>query len=646
MDIPALHPHQQAASFDFIVVGSGAGGAPLACNLARAGFKVLVLEAGGWDEPDVSKVPAFHPHASEHPDISWEFFVQHYSNPPEPDSKPPGPNGGQFYPRAATVGGCTMHNAMITICGPSGDWDEIAALTGDDSWSGDNMRTYFERFERCQYRESPAEWRGSLLGRVVDAAEDLVGLPHHGNPSRHGFGGWLNTTWANPVTAVEDRELLLEVLSAVHAAESAGLDEIGSLVEDLLDGELVARFDPNDWDTLRQKPEGVALIPIAVKDGARHSPRAFLRQVLAERPDRLVIRTGALATEILFDDRFPGAPPAAIGVRIRQGDRLYRAHPTPSGQAGAVEEVYCRREVILCGGAFNTPQLLKLSGIGPAAELQRWNLKVRLDRPGVGANLQDRYEVAVISQMSSDFSILKGLSLGPPQPGRPPDAALEEWMTRRTGLYASNAAVLGIFKKSSPELPAPDLFIFALPGFFKGYYKGYSEDGATKHDRLTWAILKAHTRNRAGAVTLRSADPLDVPDINFHYFKEGTDAEGADMKAMIYGVNFVRKLNAIAAGKGAVKEELWPGPAVASNDEEIARFVAREAWGHHASCSCPIGADDDPMAVLDSRFRVRGARNLRIVDASVFPRIPGVFIVSNIYMISEKASDVIAEDHR
>jgi choline dehydrogenase-like flavoprotein len=243
--------------------------------------------------------------------------------------------------------------------------------------------------------------------------------------------------------------------------------------------------------------------------------------------------------------------------------------------------------------------------------------------------------------------------MGEPARGQQPDAALKEWREKKTGLYTSNAVIIGILKKSRPELPAPDLFIFAVPGFFKGYYKGYSPDRAnpdlaSKHNLLTWLVMKAHTKNRAGTLTLRSTDPLDVPEINFHYFYEGTDRDdGEDLDAITQGFKFIRKINKIGMEKGAVKGEIWPRPEDNVQDEAAIRdFIAREAWGHHASCSCPIGADVDPMAVLDSRFRVRGVRNLRVVDASVFPRIPGIFIVTNVYMISEKASDVITEDNR
>ena len=243
--------------------------------------------------------------------------------------------------------------------------------------------------------------------------------------------------------------------------------------------------------------------------------------------------------------------------------------------------------------------------------------------------------------------------MGEPAPGQPPDAALKEWREKKTGLYTTNAVIIGILKKSRPELCEPDLFIFAVPGFFKGYYKGYSEDRAnpnlaTKHNLLTWLVMKAHTKNRAGTVTLRSTDPRDVPEINFHYFYEVTDRDGdEDLDAITEGFKFIRKINQIAMEKGVVKGQVWPRPEDNVHDEaSIREFITREAWGHHPSCSCPIGADGDPMAVLDSRFRVRGVRNLRVVDASVFPRIPGIFIVTNIYMISEKASDVIAEDNQ
>jgi choline dehydrogenase len=648
----ALHSKQQSAEHDFIIVGSGAGGGPLAANLAKNGFRVLVLEAGGWDAPEVAQVPAFHPHASEHPYLSWEFFVKHYADPKQLDSKWDTERNGIFYPRAATVGGCTVHNAMITICGPSSDWDEIARITNDDSWSGERMRAYFERLEHCDYL------RDSLLEKIWNRITSLFGIAPRAHSGRHGFHGWLHTTVADPKVGMKDNQLVEEILSALAATLiDQGVGAIGTIDSFLMDvfgNKTKARFDPNNWETMKRRPEGVMLVPIAVRDGQRNSPRDYLIQVQKEYPERLMIWPETLVTEIIFDrEPAEAGEPAAIGVRFLKGRHLYKAHPQANSTAGTSGEVYCKSEIILCGGAYNTPQLLKLSGIGPKTELENLQINVRVDLPGVGTNLQDRYEVAVVSEVKKDFVLLENLAMGEPAPRQEPDAALKEWREHRTGLYTSNAVIVGILKKSRPELPAPDLFIFAVPGLFKGYYKGYSQDRAnpdlaTKHNLLTWLVMKAHTKNRAGTVTLRSTDPCDVPEINFHYFYEGTDRDdGEDLGALVEGFKFIRKINRIAMDKGVVKCEIWPRPEDNVQDETAIRdFITREAWGHHASCSCPIGADDNPMAVLDSRFRVRGVRNLRVVDASIFPRIPGIFIVTNVYMISEKASDVIAEDNR
>jgi choline dehydrogenase-like flavoprotein len=178
-------------------------------------------------------------------------------------------------------------------------------------------------------------------------------------------------------------------------------------------------------------------------------------------------------------------------------------------------------------------------------------------------------------------------------------------------------------------------------GHFHGYFPGYSKLLAEDRSALTWAILKAHTDNHAGTVTLRSADPLDTPLINFRYFKEGTNGGRQDLDGVVAGIRFVRDITA-QAGDVIVREER-PGSDV-KDSVGLEAFVEDNAWGHHASCTCKIGPDDDPMAVLDSNFRVRGVKGLRVVDASVFPKIPGFFIVTSVYMIGEKAADAILAD--
>jgi choline dehydrogenase-like flavoprotein len=256
-----------------------------------------------------------------------------------------------------------------------------------------------------------------------------------------------------------------------------------------------------------------------------------------------------------------------------------------------------------------------------------------VDLPGVGKNLQDRYEVGVVNRMRQPWKVLEGarFAKGDPQ--------YLEWAKERTGVYTSNGAVLAVIKRSAPERPLPDLFCFALLGKFKGYFPTYSALVPRSLDYLTWAILKAHTQNRAGEVTLRSADPRDPPSINFRYFDEGSDRAGEDLDSVVDGIKFVRGMTAGLKKQGLIAEEELPGEHRQS-DDELKAFVRDNAWGHHASCTCPIGPRD-AGGVLSGDFRVHGTQGLRVVDASVFPRIPGFFIVSSVYMIGEKAADVI-----
>lgn len=330
-----------------------------------------------------------------------------------------------------------------------------------------------------------------------------------------------------------------------------------------------------------------------------------------------------------------------------EGSYLYRADPrSSSATATGSGSVDASREVILAAGAFNTPQLLKLSGVGPKSELESFGIPVLVDLPGVGTNMQDRYEATVIGKSDSDFTITSKCTFLQTMP----DPCLETYQSGigpiTKGVYGTNGIAVAITMKSSVAEDEPDVLVSGAPAKFKGYFPGYAADSLADAQHWAWIVLKAHSRNNAGTVTLKSTDPRDMPQIDFNYFDTGVNTSGAadkDLQATYEGMQFARKAFADLIPLDGSFSEVWPGTNTTS-EADTKTFLQDETWGHHASCTCPIGADDDPMAVLDSNFRVRGTSNLRVVDASVFPKIPGYYIALPLYIVSAKASDVIIQE--
>ncbi len=766
--------------FDYIIVGSGAGGGPLAARLAEAGRRVLLLEAGrdpagqtSQEFPDaelgeIHQVPGYHGAATEEAEMSWQFSVRHFADtetqardekynklgtaipdPLDPSRDPvpyprhkrffdQGPGGGRsggiLYPRTAALGGCTAHHAMIVVAPNDRDWDDIANLTGDDSWRAESMQGYFAKMERCLYLDRYQRWFAKLLGPAFIVGRWIAGKV---NPRAtlddggHGGSGWQPTSFIAPEViekiAKSDRTFLRVLAGTVLKVLHSGLSPVRLLKRALLRFRPARFLDPNNLNQRREHPEGVFLIPTGIESGdaedadgrplkgRRVGVREFLLKVQRKHPERLVVFQGVHVTRVLFE--MGDEAPRATGVEYVEGDHLYEASPLRAGggsRSRSRKKLFANAEIILCGGAFNTPQLLMLSGIGDKDHLEAVNDRARqggakqppikglvdsegkllkrdpestsssdnvglIHLPGVGRNLQDRYEVTVVSEVAEEFPTLDGVSF---IPGDPDDPERRQWLQDKSGLYATNGGSLAVIRRSAAAAEAgqeePDLFTFGAPAAFRGYYWGWSRElfkatlgGAKEQKNLwSWVILKAYTHNEAGAVRLWNTNPFDQPEICFDSFNEkaqGDNAEGndgdeerrlssiensrRDLDALADAVQFMRKVN--ASKPDIFVEEVQPGPDLKDNSCELKEWIRHQAWGHHASCTCRIGADtwrsnteelDDKNAVLDSKFRVHGVEGLRVVDASVFPKIPGYFIVAPIFMVSEKAADTILAD--
>lgn len=674
---PTLTPERPGnKSYEYIVVGSGPGGAPLAVNLAKAGHSVLLIDAGG-DYGHLREVesPALANPSSERNEVSWGFFTRHYENETMlvKDRKlsyltPEGqfysgvnpPEGstilGTFYPRYGGLGGCSEHNALVSLLPSKNDFNYIRDLLGDDSWDNDNMRQYFEKIEHLQYPVPSKQGHGT--DGYIDITVDPIGIATQDIKLTAALMG------AAKAFGVETDALYAAVNSTLAGITAQGaVDPYSELmplnvskpIADALNAILFQ--DINVVDPERDQKKLFAQLPMHMDNlhYRRSSPRDYVYDtVTAKNADgskkyKLDVALNTLVTKVTFDKaKSSCGKPKANGVEYLFGQSLYRADPRASltENGGSPGSVKATKEVIVAGGAFNSPQILKLSGVGPKEELEKFNIPVVVDLPGVGKNLQDRLEVSVNANYPTNFTrILDCTYLFTED-----DPCWDQYVNpdnkgAAKGTYASNQVFAGAFWTSSySEDGEQDLWIGGFPALFTGFYPGYSSNAATPDNKTwwSWLVLKAHTHNTAGTVELTSANPRDTPLITFHTLYEGLPKEEADKDglAMVEGIRMAQKFFEEVPDIDGKPEVFWP-PKEYETDEDLLEWVKEEAWGHHASCSNKIGTDDDPMAVLDGNFKVRGTHGLRVVDASVFPKIPGTFVVVPIMMISEKATAAI-----
>ncbi|WP_093111820.1 GMC family oxidoreductase N-terminal domain-containing protein [Variovorax sp. CF079] len=546
----------KSSSFDYIVIGGGTAGA-LMCNRlsAEKSKRVLLIEAGRKDDYHWIHIPVGYLYCIGNPRTDWLYTT-------EPDA---GLNGRTLrYPRGKTLGGCSSINGMIYMRGQARDYDQWAALTGDDEWRWQNVLPAFKQHEDY------------YLG-----ADEL-----------HGAGG----EWR-----VEKQRLRWDILDAFAlAAQEAGI--------------------PHSSDFNRGSNEGVGYFQVNQNDGWRwNTAKAFLRPTCYGRPN-FEMWVNAHMTKLIVETQMDGSQ-RCTGVQVWDGHEMVTVQAT--------------QEVVLCGGSIGSPQVLQLSGIGPADLLLQHGIPVLADLPGVGANLQDHLQIRAVFKINGapTLNVLASSMLGKARIGL-------EYLTKRSGPMSMAPSQLGAFTRSSPAHEHPNLEFHVQPLSLDAF-------GEPLHSfpAFTASVCNLNPTSR-GTVRIKSNRYQDAPAIAPNYLS--TDE---DRKVAADSLRVTRRIAAQPALAKYQPEEWKPGTQYQS-DEELARLAGDIATTiFHPVGTTKMGADSDPMAVLDSRLRVRDGRGgviagLRVVDAGAMPTITSGNTNSPTLMMAEKAAGWVRADAR
>jgi choline dehydrogenase len=537
-------------SFDYIIIGAGTAGSLMANRLSADKRKrVLLIEAGRRDDYHWIHIPVGYLYCIGNPRTDWLYST-------EPDA---GLNGRTLrYPRGKTLGGCSSINGMIYMRGQSRDYEQWAALTGDEGWRWQNVLPAFKKHEDF------------YLG-----ADEM-----------HGAGG----EWR-----VEKQRLRWDILDAF--AEAAAQADV-----------------PHTTDFNRGSNEGVGYFQVNQKNGWRwNTAKAFLRPTCYGRPN-FELWTGAQVSRLLFET-LPDGTRRCTGAEVWNGSEMTTAHAT--------------REVILSAGAIGSPQILQLSGIGPAELLRQNGIDVVLDAPGVGANLQDHLQIRAVYKIDGapTLNVLASSMVGKAKIGL-------EYLLKRSGPMSMAPSQLGAFTRSSPDHEWPNLQYHVQPLSLDAF-----GDPLHSFPAFTASVCNLNPTSR-GSVRIKSKRFEDAPAIAPNYLS--TDE---DRKVAADSLRVTRRI-ASQPALAKYKPEEWKPGVQYQTDEDLARLAGDIATTiFHPVGTTKMGADGDPMAVLDSRLRVRGVQGLRVVDAGAMPTITSGNTNSPTLMMAEKAAGWILEDN-
>jgi choline dehydrogenase len=487
------------------------------------------------------------------------------------------------YPRGKVLGGCSSINGMIYMRGQSRDYDQWAQITGDEAWRWDQSLPYFQLHED-HYKGANAFHGAKGTRPSLMAADAAAGSYIHTLKGRQAGGEW----------RIEKQRLQWDVLDAfAQAAQEAGI--------------------PATDDFNRGNNEGVSYFEVNQKSGWRwNTAKAFLRPTCYARPN-FELWSKAQVAKLLIETPADGTK-RCTGAQVWTGQEMVTVHAT--------------REVILSAGSIGSAQILQLSGIGPAALLHDTIVPVVHDLPGVGANLQDHLQIRSVYKVkgAKTLNTMANSLWGKALIGL-------EYALQRTGPMSMAPSQLGAFTKSDPSQPHANIQYHVQPLSLDAFGEPLHHFPA-----ITASVCNLNPTSR-GSVQIKSNRFEDAPAIAPNYLS--TDE---DRKVAADSLRVTRRIMDQPAMKPFQPEEFKPGMQY-QTDAELAQLAGDIASTiFHPVGTTRMGRADDPMAVVDSRLRVRGIAGLRVVDAGVMPTITSGNTNSPTLMMAEKAAYWIATD--